>query len=713
MALEPGFILNQRYRILTILGQGGMGNVYQALDLNLSVDVAVKENLYLTDEYTRQFKREAALLATLRHPNLTKVFDHFEIPGQGQYLVMEFITGEDLRERMDRLYTLPEDEVIHIGSAICDALAYLHSRNPAVLHRDIKPGNVRISDEGHVYLVDFGLAKLQLGGQETTSGARAMTPGYSPPEQYGSARTDTRSDIYALGATLYAALCGAAPEDSLSRATDFTKLTPLRTQNPKVSRKMASVIEKALELKPEDRYQTADDMKAALLGIIGERPVSRPITITPPPAGPMIAHFGPDEPIRPPTNRPISHPTTPPLQPTGRNYFPVILITALVMIVIVAATAFLLSRAGIILQMTQVSPPATATQPTTNPALGNSANTIRLQTVFANTPSPVSSISTPATQNSSINGTTLPLLTPATTSTLSRVPTSIPNTNTLGQIAYVSNRTGLPQVWMIDSNGSNQHQITNLKEGACQPDWSPDGQKIVFISPCSKRDTRYPKGNLFTMNIDGTNLVALDAGYGSNYDPDWSPDGIKIAYTKEISMFTQVFVLDLTNGKITAAIDDKLASKQPSWSPDGKLLAYILTKYSTDQVWILDLTSKAVFQLSHDQTRNDSRPCWSPDGKTIYFTQSPLDQFIPEMAAIAYDPQGKTKEYSFPLANHPVPSPAGDEDISPDGDWVVFESWPEGGNHDIYIMTIEGDSVLRLTNDHKVDFQPAWRPLAP
>ncbi len=175
-----------------------MGSVYRAMDLNLSVEVALKENLYLTEEYTRQFKREAAILATLRHPNLPKVTDHFEITGQGQYLVMEFITGEDLRDRMDRIGILPEAEVIHIGTAICDALTYLHTRTPAVLHRDIKPGNIRITDEGHVLLVDFGLAKLQVGNQETTSGARAMTPGYSPPEQYGSSRTDSRSDIYAL-----------------------------------------------------------------------------------------------------------------------------------------------------------------------------------------------------------------------------------------------------------------------------------------------------------------------------------------------------------------------------------------------------------------------------------------------------------------------------------------------------------------------------------
>ena len=101
MPLEPGAVLNQRYRILSIFGQGGMGAVYHAMDLNLGVDIALKENLYLSEEFARQFKREAAMLATLKHPNLPRVSDHFEIKDQGQYLVMDYMDGEDLRLRMD------------------------------------------------------------------------------------------------------------------------------------------------------------------------------------------------------------------------------------------------------------------------------------------------------------------------------------------------------------------------------------------------------------------------------------------------------------------------------------------------------------------------------------------------------------------------------------------------------------------------------------
>src|SRR5512137_134976 len=243
-ALEPGAFLHKRYRIVEILGQGGMGSVYRAVDENLGMDVAVKENLYTSQEYARQFRLEAVILANLRHPNLPRVTDHFVIGDQGQYLIMDYIEGEDLRQRMERSGPISEEEAILIGAAMCDALHFLHTRKPAIIHRDVKPGNVRISPDGHVYLVDFGLAKLIRGGQATTTGARAMTPGYSPPEQYGTARTDLRTDVYSLGATLYAGLTGIIPEDGLARAMDNVELTPIRKRNPRVSKKLAATIEK-------------------------------------------------------------------------------------------------------------------------------------------------------------------------------------------------------------------------------------------------------------------------------------------------------------------------------------------------------------------------------------------------------------------------------------------------------------------------------------
>jgi serine/threonine protein kinase len=265
MTLEQGSLLIDRYRVIEVLGQGGMGSIYRAVDENLGVEVAVKENMYTIEDYARQFRREALILANLRHPNLPRVSDHFIVEDQGQYLIMDYIEGEDLQERMERIGQLPEEEVIFIGATICDALAYMHSHNPVVLHRDIKPANVRITPNGGVYLVDFGLAKIMHGDKTTTTGARAMTMGFSPPEQYGAARTDARTDIYSLGATLYTALTGFTPEDSLAQTMDQEELTPVRERNPSVSRRVAEAVEKALQVRPSDRFQMAAEFKNELL----------------------------------------------------------------------------------------------------------------------------------------------------------------------------------------------------------------------------------------------------------------------------------------------------------------------------------------------------------------------------------------------------------------------------------------------------------------
>src|SRR5512140_3534546 len=148
MSLGQGNLLYNRYRVLEILGRGGMGAVYRATDESLGVEVAVKENLFTTDDYARQFRMEAVILAGLRHPNLPRVTDHFVIDDLGQYLVMDYIEGDDLRQRMEKTGPISEEEAIRIGAAACEALAYLHSRKPPILHRDIKLGNIKLSEDG-------------------------------------------------------------------------------------------------------------------------------------------------------------------------------------------------------------------------------------------------------------------------------------------------------------------------------------------------------------------------------------------------------------------------------------------------------------------------------------------------------------------------------------------------------------------------------------
>jgi serine/threonine-protein kinase len=197
---------------------------------------------------------------------------------------MDYIEGEDLRQRMERVGVLSEEEVCLVGAAVCDALSYLGSRKPPIIHRDIKPGNVKITPQGQIFLVDFGLAKTLVGSQATTTGARAMT-GYCHLNNM-ALLADQRSDIFSLGATLYAALTGFTPEDALARAMGQGELTPIRKYNPRVPRRTATLIEKALEVKPEDRYQSADEFKSALLSVSSvARRREGHYSVEPPPEG--------------------------------------------------------------------------------------------------------------------------------------------------------------------------------------------------------------------------------------------------------------------------------------------------------------------------------------------------------------------------------------------------------------------------------------------
>src|SRR5258706_14426979 len=198
MTLQIGQVLARRYRIDSLLGQGGFRPVYKAWDLSLDRACAVKENLDTSEVARRQFTREATVLASLSHPNLPRVTDHFIIPGFGQYLVMDFVDGVDLGQLVRKEGPIVPERALKIIKQVADALDYLHSLKPPVLHRDIKPGNIKITPEGKAVLVDFGLVKMYGPQLETTMGARAVTPGYSPPEQYGQGTTDPRTDVYAL-----------------------------------------------------------------------------------------------------------------------------------------------------------------------------------------------------------------------------------------------------------------------------------------------------------------------------------------------------------------------------------------------------------------------------------------------------------------------------------------------------------------------------------
>lgn len=271
--LEPDNLINNRYRIMRQIGRGGMGAVYEARDERLHAIVAVKQTLMTDTRLLAAFEREARLLARLRHPALVKVIDYFS-EAQGSFLVMEYIPGDDLAALLQqRGAALPLDTVLDWGDQLLNAVAYIHRQNPPIIHRDIKPQNIKCTDDGDIILLDFGLAKGQLrtvaDTGSITSSIYGYTPRYAPFEQIQGTGTDHRSDLYAIGATLYHVLINAAPVDALSRAgatinNQPDPLQPVAVFNPSVPDAVSQVIQQALALSPEGRYQSADAMREAL-----------------------------------------------------------------------------------------------------------------------------------------------------------------------------------------------------------------------------------------------------------------------------------------------------------------------------------------------------------------------------------------------------------------------------------------------------------------
>lgn len=746
MTLERGALLYNRYRILEILGQGGMGSIYRAVDDNLGVEVAVKENLFTTEEYARQFRREAIILASLKHPNLPRVSDHFVIDGQGQYLVMDYIEGEDLRERMDTMPVIPESEAIVIGVAICDAMAYMHTQRPPVLHRDIKPGNVRISPNGHIFLVDFGLAKIVQGGQQTATGARAMTPGYSPPEQYGAARTDHRSDVFSLGATLYAAVTGTIPEDSLARTMEQVELTPVRKRNPKVSRRLASAIEKALAVHPDDRFQSAEEFKQALLSARGitlrrfaEQGTLPPGTIREDdPAFDDTSPFNNLPEVISPAENPaaLNLPVSTPLPSDAplndldfstaarkrsrrkRRQGCLLTFLALIAILVVGSAAAVRLDPQLPNQVIGMLPPI-ATLFQTPPAMGQPSPT-QVDLIPSVTPTveidpptatPADLVVLP-TETPTLAATSTPTTIPTETPTPepSLTPTITPRGGGYGQIAFASDRSGLPQIWVANADGTGLRQVTDTQQGACQPSWSPDGAQIVFISPCDSHQEIYIDASLFIINEDGSGLTPLPTVGGGDFDPAWSPDGEDIVFTSVRERgIPQIFVMHLADRSVERlSTGDK--DLHPSWFASGEQIVFITTRNGPSQIWIMNADGSSPQRFSSSGGKKDTYPVISPDEQVIVFTQSETENGVPRLYAARY-PDGAATE--FRVYQGPGNIPMRKADYSPDGFWLTLESWPDGVNHDIYVMTSNGAERTPVTTDPAFDFDPDWRPILP
>jgi formylglycine-generating enzyme required for sulfatase activity len=284
MPLLPETLLNKRYRIVHLLAEGPYGAVYRAWDVKEGRDFAVKEYLDPDIKTQQLFRAEARRLSSLSHPQLPAVRDHFSLEDVGQYLVSDYIDGVSLGDLLRQYGPLPEDLVIRWLQEGCRPLGYLHEKG--ALHLNVKPDNLRLTPAGDIFLVDTGLPGL---------GISTGTTGFAAPEQAGQMEITPASDIYGLGATLYCLLTGDVPADALRRQSGLVDLRPPREVNPDVSPYLSIAAMRALDLRPDVRYESADafaralDRSAGPLTVAETRRTTRSAPVAPPPRRPTRA----------------------------------------------------------------------------------------------------------------------------------------------------------------------------------------------------------------------------------------------------------------------------------------------------------------------------------------------------------------------------------------------------------------------------------------
>lgn len=680
MSLEPGSILHNRYRIEGQLGRGGMGAVYQAYDQTLQIEVALKENLNINPESERQFQREANLLASLRHPHLPRVTDHFILEGR-QYLVMDFIQGTDLHARA--LEKPPSvSEVLAWADSLCDALSYLHNLQPPIIHRDIKPANVKLQPDGTVVLVDFGLAKV-FDQAQTSTGARGLTPGYSPPEQYGGARTDARSDQYALAATLYSLLTGKSPTDSIERMLDKVDLKPARALNPLIPANVDSALTRALSIEQASRFPDLQSFRMALAGKLDAATIRA--------AAPTGKIQGAT--IRAPGQAAAGRRTFP--------WIPVVIGGGAILLLVGLGAAFALGR--LIL-----SPAAATVSIATQPAVA-SASTQTPFAVVAAQPSP--------TQGAATNSPTAAPTSP---------PPAVAQVGGGGRIAFVSNREDgqTLQIWTMYPDGSDPRQVTFGPGDKTEPRWSPDGLRMLYVAPGGKDSLGNDFGlDLWSINGDGTGITDVTAAPGDDTNPAWSPDGKQLAFTStRIAGMRQVLVMGIAcsappggcagskpvNYSLTPNFNP--VEYSPAWSPDGKRIAVAVSINGAPAKIFFHPTilpgggtpppTPTNFDRSDTIVGVDGLR-WSPNGLYLLFTWVQPRSNEVYLVDIT-NPTRWTKLTNTSGNKEPA--------FSPDGQYIVFTSTRDQ-NPELYLMPVNGANQTNLTKSPTTrDIEPDWQP---
>ncbi|MCP4542057.1 MAG: serine/threonine protein kinase [Chloroflexi bacterium] len=648
MTLTTGQILQNRYRIVSLLGQGGMGAVYKAWDTRLNVHLAIKEMIpqpgldeQTLEELQNQFRQEAQILARLSHSYLVRVTDFFE-ENDNSYLVMDFVEGESLSERITREGAMPEAQVLAWSYQLLDALDYCHAQG--ILHRDIKPQNVIIRSDGRAVLVDFGLVKLwDPNDPHTKTAMRGMgTPEYAPPEQYDaqSGHTDPRSDIYGLGATVYHALTGQAPPTATMRIASPRLFQPPSTLNPNLSLVVEAAVLRATELIVDNRFTNADEMVA---GLKGQMPVSAHAATSriQPMAGTKVM----------PGARVATG--VQPAPATERRRVPVWVwalggITILALIVVFA--------------MSQIDPSSTSQADETITAAALTA--LDATDTPSPTPLPSSTPTEPPTPTSAPTDTPSPTDTPQPTSTSVSEPTASP--------------TPTPEPPTPTSSPSPPPTSLPASDPTSTP--VPSESTAVPAPPTSEPPPEGQGGRIFYT------ITAGSGSYLATTDPSWSQGQMigEIDPVNSTCAGSTATTLMGQTANISYGYRCGLARVTECVAPNG---VYKVALWETDgnySMGVHRVDDNVMVHAIYNGRLNASVPIlWSPDSSRFYFA-------IGDTLHSA-SPGSEGYQPVIPFAREPY--------LSPDGSMILYLQ-PVGtvGAYDVMVANADGSNQHNVTN---------------
>ncbi|HUW08724.1 MAG TPA: protein kinase [Anaerolineae bacterium] len=660
-----------KYEIIEEIGRGANGIVYKAADTRLQRTVALKvlhPRVLWEPDLVARFYKEASAAASLEHPNILDVHDVDEAEGV-HYIAMKYLPGRTIKQILDQHGPIPLHQAVPIVDQIASALDHAHKEG--LLHRDLRPSNIMVDDQGHATLMDFGLAVGIDSAYASGPSGLTGTAEYIAPEVWRNHKPDERADLYSLGVVVYEMLVGEPPFKADSAAAIMTRhLTEEPAFPPGLPEKVRLVLAKALAKDREQRYQRAKELAQALEDTLAVRE--------------EISETVETKEAQPGSKRPAAG----------------WIVAGVLGIALVTTFCFVLLRGG---GLPPTLPPTKTATPT-HQRTATWTNTATMSPTATATPT-----ATPtATDTSTPSATPPPTVIPTQPTAALTLPAPTPAQAASGQdtfggerITFVSERDGNPEIYIMNVDGSGQVRLTDNTATDGSPALSPDGTHVAFVR----------NNQILVLSTDGASEINVTPYPAVHRSPFWTADGQRIVFTSDRDdpdrgwkrSYEREWRLYAVNADGTG-----LSRSTGTWdqSPDGTRTVFMCSRDGNIEICVRNVDGTGEKRLTY-HPHSDLFPVWSPNGPHIAFVRNNRPEegaCYPgcncEVYIINADGSDETN-----LSN----SPAVDDQPSwaSDGSHIVFVS-DRDGNPEIYVMNSDGTQQKNLSRNPAPDYSPSW-----